>query len=207
MSENNLELYKSKGLTEEESRQLIKYNENGRPGVAKLKVDALQALYNVGYTCSEINEQFPEYPLGAILLARVQQNWDDKRNEYRKSLEKEIVGSIKNARVESVKMVADLIAATNIHWKAELMRFLANPSKEKAPEFLPKNMHQYGNLASLLKDLTEVNDKTKEETSAISGGLPTIIINNNSNSAKPDVEISYGQKVKQALMNQNKKDE
>jgi len=212
MSENNLSLYTSKGLTEEESRQLVKYNESGRPGVAKLNVDALQALYNVGYSCQEINEQFPEYPMGAILLTRVQQDWDKKKVAYRKGLEAEIVGSVKNARVESVKMVADVIAATNIHWKQELMRYLANPTKEKAPEFLPKTMHQYGSLATLLKDLTEVEKSTGKDANLPGnngGGLPTIIINNNTApGSKPDVTVAtYQDRVKAALIKSVKKND
>ena len=206
MSGNNVELYKSKGLTEEECKQLTKYNEAGRPGVAKLKVDALQALYNVGFTCQEIHEQFPEYPYGSILLCRVQQDWDNKRSLYRKGLENEMISTIKNARLESVKMVADIISATNIHWKQELMRYLANPDKEKAPDFLPKTMSQYGSLASLLKDLTTVDKGEHKDAAAggSGGGLPTIIINNNGN-AKSDIEVSYTDRVKAALERDAKK--
>lgn len=202
MSENNLEIYKSKGLTEEEANSLVRYNNAGRPGVSKINVDALQTLFNVGYTCHEIHAQFPEYPIGAILLARVQNNWDKQKDEYRKSLELEIVGAVKNARVESVKMIADLIAATNVSWKNQLMKYLANPDKEKAPEFLPKSMSQYGSLATLLKELTEVDAKNNKEGPAggNGGGLPTIIINNNTSGKSGDIiEVSYQDKVKAAL--------
>ena len=210
MSENKLEIYIAKGLTEEESASLVRYNNAGRPGVSKINVDALEALFNIGYTCQEIHAQFPEYPIGAILLARVQNSWDSKRDEYRKSLEREILNSVKNAKVEAVKMVSDLVAATNISWKQQLMRYLANPEKEKAPEFLPKTLHQYSSLATLLNDLTDINGgKDKDNNSGVSGGggLPTIIINNNNNGPKNGsvIEVSHTQKVKEALQRQNKK--
>lgn len=206
MSENNLELYKSRGLSDDETKQLVKYNEAGRPGVAKIKVDALQALYNVGYTCSEIHEQFPEYPYGAILLCRVQQDWDGKKTSYRKQLESEMLSTVKNARLESVKMISDMIQATNVHWKRELMRYLANPDKEKAPDFLPKSMSQYGSLASLLKDLTETEKGGKDDLPGNNGGgLPTIIINNHSSGLKTDIEVQHTQRVKDALARQVQK--
>ena len=206
MSENNLELYKSRGLSDDETKQLVKYNEAGRPGVAKIKVDALQALYNVGYTCQEIHEQFPEYPYGAILLCRVQQDWDGKKTSYRKQLESEMLSTVKNARLESVKMISDMIQATNVHWKRELMRYLANPDKEKAPDFLPKSMSQYGSLASLLKDLTETEKGGKDDLPGNNGGgLPTIIINNNSSGLKTDSEVQHTQRVKDALARQVQK--
>ena len=208
MSENNLELYKSRGLSDHETKQLVKYNEAGRPGVAKIKVDALQALYNVGYTCQEIHEQFPEYPYGAILLCRVQQDWDGKKTSYRKQLESEMLSTVKNARLESVKMISDMIQATNVHWKRELMRYLANPDKEKAPDFLPKSMSQYGSLASLLKDLTETEKGGKDDLPGNNGGgLPTIIINNNTGGLKSDVEVTtaYTNRVKDALEKSIKK--
>jgi hypothetical protein len=204
MSDDKLTLYKSKGLTEDEAKQLAKYNESGRQGVSRLNVDALRTLYNVGYSCQEIHNNFPEYPLGAILLARVQQNWDEKREEHRKQLEMEILKTVKNARMESVKLVADLINATQVSWKQQLMTYLANPEKEKIPEFLPKTLHQFTALANSLKDLTETDKNVKNDTpGANGGGLPTIIINNNGSPSNggTTVEVSHhAQKVKEALV-------
>jgi hypothetical protein len=120
-------------------------------------------LYALGYSCEDIHRWYPQFPLPVLLWARFQYNWDDVRDRYQRVTQGKALEAALGAKTESVRLLADAIAATNLKWRRELMDYLADPENNKAPDFLPKSLSGYQNMLDMLDKLVTppvVGDKT-----------------------------------------------
>jgi len=193
MSQTGLEIYTTKSLSSEEAKVVESFEERGRPGVVRLRVDFLQSVYNLGYSCQEINSQMPEYPLDALLWARWKYDWDKKRDDYQASVQNRVLPNATHARVDGLQFLSEIMGATHAMWRQQLLKYLAAPDREKAPEFLPKTLHQYSSLAALMKDLMTPDNKT-----AGAGSMAQPLVSVNISGDSRTVEVRAGD-VKDAL--------
>lgn len=200
---NPIESYLAKGLSEEEAKTLESYELRGKPGLAKIKADVFLDLYKLGYSCQDIAKNFPEYELGLLLHARIKFNWDKERQDYQANLLRQTAHAASVFKVETIRLLYDVLAATQVKHRQEILRYLAAPDREQVPEILPKSLHGIGQLVSIMKDLTEAERAAAASASASSS--PLVSINLSSGDAKT-IEISQD-KVKEALLKKVKRDE
>jgi hypothetical protein len=199
MSSNNQipDLVK-KGLTEEEAKLLSNWIEDGKPGLAKYKAERLGEIYCLGYSCEDIKRWFPEYPIEVLLWAKISYNWDDTRAQYRKVVQQETLNAALSARMESIRFLADVITATHVKYRKEILNFIADPDKNEAPKkIIPDNIHSYGYLISMLKEITSpVQDKNLTDKST---PLVSVTVNNQD---KPEIVLTQNgaDDIKKALM-------
>lgn len=200
---SNIIEYESKGLTKNESELLAKWVEDGKPGLAKFKAERLGEIYCLGYTCQDIKKWFPEYPIEVLLWARIQYHWDETRIQYRKVVQQETLNAALAARMESIRFLSDVIAATHTKHRKAILSYIADPDHNEAPgKIVPDNIHSYGYLISLLKEISTPNqDKNMTDKS-----IPLVTVNVN-NKDQPSVVVSQsdGNDIKRALMEDLKK--
>lgn len=179
---SNLQLYQEKGLTEAESKLVDAWVTSGKPGIGRVKADFLSSIYNLGYTAQDIHKMFPEYgDLAAILFARFTFEWDRRRDEYSAHLRATIAPQAIDARLESVRFLTEVVRASHVKWREQIMRYLAAPDREKAPGFLADDIKEYKEIMLLLKELT-TPDKIpgqKGDENPNAQGLPSIHIHAN----------------------------
>lgn len=166
---------KELGFSRDDAKTLAKWIDEGKPGLAKSKAETMGQIYLMGYSCKEIHKWFPEYPLELLLYARYQYDWDLLRHEYNNRVMTDIVQSAVNSRKDSIQLISDIMTATHTKWRKELMEYLTDPEGNKPPEFLPKNLDQYGKISSLLQSLVEppVRQKPGPQGHASKDGTPT----------------------------------
>lgn len=150
----DIEVYKKKGLTEIEAKALKDWEEQGKPGLSKFRAERFGQIYILGYSCQDIQKWFSDYPIQILLWARIHYGWDDLRQQYARSMQANAIQAALTVQSESIRLVADLAAATHLKWRTELMEYLASPEKTKAPEFLPKTFNQYCDLMEQLIHMT-----------------------------------------------------
>lgn len=199
MSSNDLEIYKEKGLTEKEAELVTNWLDRGRPGIGKLKAEQLLSIYVLGYSCDDLNKEFPEYELPMLLWARIQYAWDDAREKYRKGVTAQVVESAIAAKAESIRFITDVMSATHVAWRKDILKYLAAPDREEKPKCLPNSLHQYGALVQLLDDM--MSPKTPASAPGDSGdplSSPLVSINVNTNGDRPTIDITPSD-VKEAL--------
>ena len=163
MENTALEPYISRGLNQKEAETLAAWIEAGKPGLSKYRAEGMGQLYALGYSCEDIHRWYPQFPLPVLLWARFQYNWDDVRDRYQRVTQGKALEAALGAKTESVRLLADAIAATNLKWRRELMDYLADPENNKAPDFLPKSLSGYQNMLDMLDKLVTppvVGDKT-----------------------------------------------
>lgn len=196
-----LEAYMSKGLTEDEARALESYELRGRPGITKLKADNFKDMYVQGYSCQDLAKQFPEYELGILLWARVHFKWDIERQAYQHNLAKQSASALGLSKAEAIRFLSDVLNATHVKNRAEIMKYLAAPDREKPPEFLPKTLSGYSTLLSMLQDMMQslVPKGAGDVSNAAANPLVSVTVNQGS-SDKPTIEIKQQQDAKSALL-------
>jgi hypothetical protein len=126
----------------------------GKPGLSKYKAERLGEIYCLGYSCRDIQKWFPEYPLEVLLWARVHYKWDAVREQYRSVVQQDTLHAALAARMDGVRFLSDLMTATHVHWRKQLLDYIADPENAEAPKFLPKDMYGYQVLINMLKDVT-----------------------------------------------------
>lgn len=166
-SKTQIEIYQENGLTEKEARVLAKYVEDGKPGLAKVRSDSMKTIYALGYSCEEIHEMFPEYPLGLILHARMTHEWDKTKVDLSKKLDK-IKENVIVSKLESVQFLTEMLKAVHVKHRQEILRFLANPEREEPPKVLPNSLHGYQQILSLLDEVMGNNQKKDSKSGDVS---------------------------------------
>lgn len=200
---------KDQKFSREDAKLLAKWMDDGKPGLAKTKAESMSSLYVMGYSCREINKWFPSYSLELLLFARYQYSWDFLRVEYNNHVMKDASGAAEGSRNESIKFVSNIMTATHIKWKKQLAEYLADPDNVDPPNFLPKNMDQYGKISTLLQNLVAppLRGKPGPQHGAINAhGLPATplvsVTVRPGGSDKPDIVItdSAQEDIKKKLM-------
>lgn len=194
----------SKGLTESEAKTLTKWIEEGKPGLVKYKADRLGEVYCLGYSCQEIQRWFPEYPIEVLLWARIHFGWDELRQKYRSVVQQETLNAALMARMESIRFLTDVVSATHIKFRKEILKFIADPDNVEAPKgkIIPDNIHSYGYLMGILKELVTPN----QDKNMTDKAMPLVTVNVNSNKKKEITVTQASQNdIKNALMEDLKK--
>lgn len=193
-----------KGLSADEAKLLAKWIEEGKPGLVGTKAERMGEIYCLGYSCQEMQKWFPEYPLEILLWARVHYKWDETRDRYRTVVQQETLNHALAARLESLRFLSDVLSATHVKLRREMLLYIADPDNNKPPQFLPNNIHTYGFLISTLKDIMAgaANIGTKDDDK----NIPLVTVNVNQNE-KPEIIISHTNQedIRKALMDEVKK--
>ena len=194
-----------KGFEEDEIRTLTRWIDQGKPGLAKSKAERMGDIYLLGYSCQEINKWFPEYPLEVLLFARAQYNWDELRAKYRQQVQQNTLAAATATRLESIRFLSELISATHLKWRKDILAYIANPDGNKPPECLPSGIYQYGQAMGLLKDLVtpDGGGGSKGGDANPSGPTPLVSVTVKSGDKdKPDVviESSSQEDIRKALL-------
>jgi hypothetical protein len=198
--ETALTVYQSAGLNEAEAKSVAEWVEKGKPGLARSKAESLGSIYLLGYTCQEIARMFPEYDLPLLLYARVEYGWDQAKLRYKNDLQESIIESAKSVKLDSTQFMSEMIKATHVKWRADILRYLAAPDRVEPPACLPNTLHGYQSAVTMLNDLIE------PKVQRLPGGgrippsnidlppnqvaAPLVSVTVNQSSEKPAVEVT-----------------
>lgn len=111
-------------LSPDEQLLVEKYANGGGYPVAKSTAISFFELYLRGSSCEEIQKINPGFKLGAILLARVEHDWDKIRDEYTASTQELIRRKVQSAQLEAVGMVSTMLSVAAKVSNEKYQRFL-----------------------------------------------------------------------------------
>lgn len=172
---NELATLQEKGLTAEEAEIVINWKARGKPGFARDRVDYMQSIYNLGYTCQDIVKILPNLELGAVLHARVLFEFDKRREDWMQQNQQNLLAHAMMTETDRVATESLLLRAANQKIRQELMEYLANPDKVDPPEYLPHNLKQYLDLATHFNETLTGGNKDKKDAAPVT--QPAVFIN------------------------------
>ena len=133
-------------------------------------------MYALGFSCQEITAQFPAFPLPLILYSRVREKWDELRHQFEAKVAAKAAGGASIAKLDATSMLSQIVQATNVKWRKELMDYLADPEKNTPPDFLPDSIHQFKQVIELLQGLTEQSSPKSKIPGDASGTAPLVSV-------------------------------
>ena len=146
--------YIARGLSEEEAKLVVEWNLGGRLHASRADLPLVRELFLNGYSAIQINEKFPEVPIAAILYLRCKHKWDEVKDQRRRDLVSNALTNAGAAQLDAIRFLGEVLNGTHVKYREQLMKYVADPKREKPPEVLPHNFSQYESMVSLLKELT-----------------------------------------------------
>lgn len=88
-------------------------------------------LYLRGSSCDEIQKVNPGFKLGAILLARVEHDWDRIRDEHYATTQELIRRKVQSAQLEAVSMVSSMLSVASKMSNDKYQRYLQTGNEDE----------------------------------------------------------------------------
>lgn len=126
----NIEEQSVAKLSNEEKHAYLEYKNSGEPRLSL--VNSLRAfeLFLNGSTCEEIVKLNEGFTLGAVIDARIRDQWDQKRESELNSLYKGVGERIKQTHSESMVFVSNLLAVAHRRFGPKIQAYLQSGMEE-----------------------------------------------------------------------------
>jgi len=143
------------GLSEEESTLATKYMRKYKTTAAIPQNHAIKLyeLFMVGYTFAEIHAQFPQFPIGQIIMTASLKGWCKDRELMMGTLKDRIQARVVKSVLEQVDFLSTLIAVTNAQHLDSLKSYLKDPKNTQVPSIAIQNIKEYKDVAESLNKL------------------------------------------------------
>jgi hypothetical protein len=116
---------KAQGLMDPADVTILKeYRDSGRMRLSPKTTAGFFELFLNGSTVKEIHGLNPAFPYAAILWARVEENWDQQKDEYIRDLQLGIREKLIKSQMETVGLLTDMLAAANKQHGDKIKKFL-----------------------------------------------------------------------------------
>lgn len=136
----------------------------GKPSLAPSVQMQLYQLYLNGKSCDEIVRLNPNFNLGMVVRARVENLWDEKREAHIAQLLEGVRERVQQAQLEAVNFACDLLSAVHKLQGDKLKKYLQTGNAEEL-EGLGGNLSlkTYKDVIELLLKLTGQDKDNKKQ--------------------------------------------
>ena len=163
----------SKNLPEKERQALMAYLNTGGGQLNSAAAAQFYELFLRGSSCEEIQRLNKAFPLGAIIQARLEFNWDEKKAAYMEELQEKAKLAVMRSQLETAEYLSNMLSVIAKRDNDKLKKYLQTGNKEDLGD-AEKNMLSVGRaIENLLKvtgqDKTVKINKKEELSLSIKG--------------------------------------
>lgn len=141
----------------------IAYDKSLRGGRAPLAPTFNQKLYELylqGFPCAEIVTSNPGLDLGAVIRARVDGDWDARRDRYTAGLLNESANTLKQTAAESLKFLSLVLTVAHKEHGEKLRRYLVSGDPKDLGDFKIESFKGYKIIIDTIAQLIGANQKS-----------------------------------------------
>ena len=146
-------------LTTDEHIALQRYQATGKPGLAIGTSLKFYELFVQGVDCAEIARLNPGFDVGAILKARIDHEWDRRREEYLGGLYSQANDRLRQIGVESLQFMGLALAAAHKDMGEHLKKYLMSGDPKDLGDFRIMSFRTYKEVVETLVKLTGQDQK------------------------------------------------
>lgn len=151
-------------LTERELREYRVYQRLNRPPMAPSTQAQLFQLFLNGNGCEEIVRLNPNgFALGAVVRARIENDWDLKRQEHQEQLMLRVRERVQQVTLETIERVSNEMAASNKLINDKVKKFLQTGDPAELNGTSIGNVRHLKEMVEMLQKLTG-QDAKKTQT-------------------------------------------
>lgn len=155
-------------LTSREKAAVELYVKMRQPPMAASTQAKFFELFLNGSSCEEIVRLNPNgFPLGAIVRARIENDWDLKRDEHLANLMEKVRERTQQVQLETIDRINNELAASNKLINDKAKRFLQSNDPAELDGTQIGSMKHLREMAELLLKLT--GQDTKKSTTQVAG--------------------------------------
>jgi hypothetical protein len=141
-------------LTEREKKHYLAYQRENPSSLAVSTQAQLFELYLHGKTCEEIHALNPRFPLGAIVSACIEGEWDRRKSDHLNSLFSTIRQRVEQVQLESISFIADTLSAAHKEQGEKVLRYLQTGDSSALDKSWVRSFKQYREALEILMKLT-----------------------------------------------------
>jgi hypothetical protein len=144
------------GLTQREielgEKYLRKHKTAGAIGdVQSLK---LYEMFLIGSSLHEIQQQFPEYEIGQIVLTAALKKWGMDRDKMQGTLRDRVRAKVVKSVIEQVDFLTSMLSVANVEHVDEMRKYIIDPNNPK-PMLRIKSIKDYKEVAEVLGKIVQ----------------------------------------------------
>jgi len=143
------------GLTEEEIKIAEKYLRKNKTAGAIPQDEALKLyeLFMIGYSFSDVQQQYPQYPLAQVVLTAALRGWCKDRDKMMGTLRDRIQAKVVKSVIEQVDFLTTLLSVSNTQHMDVMRKYILDPANNPLPEIYIQNIKEYKEVAEALNKL------------------------------------------------------
>ena len=176
------------GLTKDEILQAERYLRRNKTAGALKDHEAmlLYELFMLGTSFKDMSEQYPQYPLGQIILTCALRKWPLDRDRIMSSLKERVKARMVKSVVDSVNFLTTMLSVANLENVAQMEKYLKDPRAINKPDMRIKSIKEYKEILDALQKLMDstAGSSSKGKNSTLYGSLDTTVKIASSNQKK-----------------------
>jgi len=145
------------GLTQQEIEIGEKYLRKHKTAGALNEVESLKVyeLYMVGCSFNEINQQFPQYELGQIILTAALQKWGIDRDKMQSTLRDRVKAKVIKSVIEQTDFLTAMLSVASAEHMKEMRDFIIDPTSSPKPSLRITSIKEYKEVTDTLAKIVQ----------------------------------------------------
>lgn len=185
------------GLTDEEYRLARSYlRKHKTAGAIKdLEAAKLYELFLLGDSFQKLSLQFPQYPIGQIILTAALRGWAHDRDKMLSTLQDRVRAKVVKSVLEQVDFLTTMVSVANTEHLDAMMKYIQDPINNPKPSMRITNIKEYKEVSeNLYKIVAGATAPKQGQTSPMFSALTNSIGKDqnslDSKKAKEDEEVN-----------------
>jgi hypothetical protein len=144
-------------LTEEQIYEAERYLRNAHTAGAMSAQDSTRQyeMRLLGYSYEEIQKQYPNIPMGKLLLTSAINGWERDAQILGSTILDRVRGRLVRSTVEQIDMLTNMISVFNLETSREMEAYLKDPKKAPKPKNGINNIKDLKETVTMLAQIAE----------------------------------------------------
>lgn len=144
--------YERYGLTDEEYRLARTYlRKHKTAGAIKdLEAAKLYELFLLGDSFQKLATQFPQYPVGQIILTAALRGWTHDRDKMLSTLQDRVRAKVVKSVLEQVDFLTAMMSVANTEHLDAMIKYIQDPMNNPKPAMRITNIKEYKEVSENL---------------------------------------------------------
>lgn len=169
------------GLSHQEVEIGEKYLRKNKTAGAIDNVPALRLyeMYLIGSSFHEINQQFPQYELGQIILTAALNKWGSDRDKMQGTLRDRVRAKVVKSVIDQVDFLTSMLSVASAEHLKQMQSYYIDPEQEPVPSLRIKSIKEYKEVTETLAKIVQgatpnaKNNSMSPMFDALSPGTPS----------------------------------
>jgi hypothetical protein len=144
------------GLSQNEIELGLKYLRKHKTAGAIEEIQALKLyeMYMIGNSFHEIQQQFPQYDIGQIIMTGALKKWGMDREKMQSSLRDRVRAKVVKSVIEQVDFLTSMLSVATVEHISDMRSYMLDPTLPK-PSLRIKSIKDYKEVTDALSKIVQ----------------------------------------------------